>query len=109
MSFGVHYAASSPLELVRFSDSDWARDPNDRNSTSGFVFIISNGPICFSNNKQQTISLYLSKVEYREAVNATTQCVWLQGILQELGIALDSSSVIWCENQSEINISTDLV
>ena len=43
--FGVHYVASSPLELVGFSDSDWVGDPNDRNSTSGYVFMIKNGPI----------------------------------------------------------------
>ena len=32
-NFGVHYVASSPLELVGFFDSDWDGDPNDRNST----------------------------------------------------------------------------
>ena len=42
-------------------------------------------------------------------MNATTQCVWLQGILWELGIALDSPTIIWCDNKSEINISTDPV
>ena len=39
-------------------------------------------------------------------MNATTQCVWLQGILQELRVAVDSPTVIWCDNQSEINIYT---
>ena len=42
-------------------------------------------------------------------MNATTQCVWLQAILQELGISLDSPTVIWCDNKSEINISTEPV
>ena len=28
--FGVHYTASSSLQLARFSDSDWADDPVDR-------------------------------------------------------------------------------
>ena len=40
-------------------------------------------------------------------MNAATQCVWLQGILWELDVALDSPTVIWCENKSEINISID--
>ena len=31
--FGVHYTASSSLQLVGFSDSDWAGDPIDRKST----------------------------------------------------------------------------
>ena len=42
-------------------------------------------------------------------MNAATQCVWLQGILWELGIALDSPTVIWCDNKSAINISIDPV
>ena len=37
------------------------------------------------------------------------QCVWLQEILGELGSAFDSTTVIWCDNQSEINIYTDQV
>ena len=43
--FGVHYVASSPLELVGFTDSDWDGDSIDRNSTLGYVFMLSNGPI----------------------------------------------------------------
>ena len=42
-------------------------------------------------------------------VNAATQCVWLQGILQEFGVAIDSPTNIWVENQSSIKISTNIV
>ena len=35
-SFGVHYATSSPLELVGFSDSDWDGHTNDRQTNSCF-------------------------------------------------------------------------
>ena len=43
------------------------------------------------------------------AVNEATQCVWLQGILQEFGVAIDSPTNICVENKSAINISIDLV
>ena len=55
--FRVHYDASSPLELVGFTDFDWAIDSIDRKSTSGYVFMLAHGPICWSNKKQHTISL----------------------------------------------------
>ena len=106
---GVHYAASSPLELVGFFYFDWDDNPNERKSTSGYVFMISNGTICFSINKQHIISLSSVEAEYRGAMNATTQCVWLQGILRELGVSLDSPTVIWCENKIKINICTNIV
>jgi hypothetical protein len=108
-SFGIHYAAGSSLELVGFTDSDWAGDCIDRKSTSGYVFMLAHGPICWSSKKQSTISLSSAEAEYRGAVNAATQCVWLQGILAEFGIVFDSPTILWCDNQSTIKISTDPV
>ena len=95
-NFQVHYDASSPLELelVGFSDSDCLGDPNDRKSTPGYVFMIFNVPICCSIKKKNTIYLSSAKAEYRGVVNATTQCVWLQGIIGEIGFAFDSPTVI---------------
>ena len=42
-------------------------------------------------------------------VNAATQCLWLQGILGEFGIETETSTVIYCDNQRTICISTDPV
>ena len=55
--FGVHYAASSPLELVVFSDSDWDGDPNERKSTSGYVFIFAQGTIFWLSSEKHAISI----------------------------------------------------
>ena len=83
---GIHYVAQSSLELVGFTDFDWAGDNTDRKSTSGYVFILAYGTISWSIKKQSEISLSSTEAEYRGAVNATTQCLWLRGILGELGI-----------------------
>ena len=97
--FGVHYTIISPLELVGFTDSNWAGDYIDKNSTSCYVFMLSHGPIFYSSNKQHTIPLSPAEVEYIGVVNATTQCVWLQGILGELGFVFDSPTVIWFDKK----------
>ena len=44
------------------------------------------GPICWSSKKQATIALYSVEVEYRGAVNACIQAIWLQGILSEFDV-----------------------
>ena len=71
--------------------------------------MLAQGPICWLRKKQHTISLSSTKVEYIGEVNSATQCVWLQGILGELGFAFDSPTLIWCDNKNVINISIDLV
>ena len=62
------------------------------------------GPICWS-SKNATIALSSAKAEYRGAVNACIQVVWLQGILSEFEICITLSIVIFFDNQSTINIS----
>ena len=67
------------------------------------------GPIFWSSKNQAVISLYSTEEEYRGAINACIQAVWLQGILFEFDIGSTWSTVIFCDNQSAIKISTDPV
>ena len=69
--------------------------------------MFAEGPILYSSNKHHTISLSSAEAVYRAEVNAATQCVWLQGILREFGVTIDSPTNIWVGNQSAIKISTD--
>ena len=43
MTHGIFYKEKYDLELVGFIDSDWEGDNTDRNSTSGYVFILVDG------------------------------------------------------------------
>ena len=80
---GIFYKAKSDLDLIGFTDSDWAGGSIDQNSTSGYVFMLVEGTISWSSKKQCAIALSSTEVEYRGVVNATTQCLWLQGLLGE--------------------------
>ena len=79
----IHYAADSELELVGYKDSDWVGDSIDQKYTSRYVFMFGGGPIFWSRKKQSAIALSSEEGEYRGAVNACIQAVWLQGILSE--------------------------
>ena len=48
---GIFYKAKSDLDLIGFSDSDWEGDSIDGNSTSGYVFMLVEGPISWSSKK----------------------------------------------------------
>lgn len=37
---GLHFSAHSSLELRAYSDADWAGDPTDRRSTTGYCFFL---------------------------------------------------------------------
>jgi hypothetical protein len=108
-SFGIHYATRSSLDLVGYTDSDWAGDSTDHKSTSGYVLYLGSGPICWSSKKQSTIALSSTEAEYMGAVNVTTQAIWLQHFLTELGVHFHCLKVIWCDNQSTLKLCRDPV
>ena len=62
-NYGIHYAADSDLDLVGFTDSNWAGDRLDRKSTSRYVFMFGGGNICWSSGNQFVIVLSSAEEE----------------------------------------------
>ena len=96
---GIFYKAKSDLDLIRFTNSDWACDNTYQKSASGYVFMLVKGPITQSSKNQNSIALSSTEAKYRGVVNATTQCLWLQGILGECGFESEFSTIIYYDNQ----------
>jgi hypothetical protein len=53
--FGIWYSASSPLDLVGFSDADFVSYGIDRKSTSGTCHFLRSSLICWSSRKQSSV------------------------------------------------------
>ena len=95
--------------MVGFTDSDWAGDPDDQKSTAGYVFTLGSGPITWACKKQAAISLSSAKAEYRGAVEASKEALWLRQILSEFGFEQQHPTTLWCDNQSAIQLCKDPV
>ena len=109
VQFGIHYSAKAAPLLVGFTDSDWAGDPDDRKSTAGYVFTLGSGPITWACKKQAAISLSSAEAEYRGAVEASKEALWLRQILSEFGFEQQHPTTLWCDNQSAIQLCKDPV
>eukprot|EP00253_Pinus_taeda_P005686 PITA_05686 len=100
--FGIHYSAEESPLLVGFTDFDWAGDPNDRKSTTGYVFTLVFGPVTWNCKKQSVISLSSAEAKYRGVVEASKEAPWLRQILSEFGFQQQHPTTLWCDNQSAI-------
>jgi hypothetical protein len=51
LDYGVKYTNASDVELTGYSDSDWAGNPDDQISTTGYVFGIGSRVVSWSRLK----------------------------------------------------------
>eukprot|EP00253_Pinus_taeda_P025381 PITA_25381 len=78
-------------------------------STAGYVFTLGSGPITWACKKQAAISLSSAEAEYRGAVEASKEALWLRQILSDFGFEQQHPTTLWCDNQSAIQLCKDPV
>lgn len=100
---------SSQLDLVVYSDIDWAGCPATRKSTSGYAVFLSDNLISWSSKRQSTISHSSAEAEYRAIANAVAEATSLRQLLGELRTPLRQATLVYCDNISTVYMSSNLV
>lgn len=73
-SFGLSYNKGESERLIAFSDSDYARDVDDRKSTSDYVLMLGSTAVSWSSKKQPVVTLSTTEVEYIATTSCACQC-----------------------------------
>ena len=84
LDYGLLYSPSKDFKLVGYNDSDWARDMDDRKSTTGFVFYMGDTTFTWTSKKQSIVTLSTCEAEYIVATSGVCHAMWLRSLLKEL-------------------------
>ena len=84
LSLRLRFGRGRNLDLVVYTDADWAGQKSDRKSTSGGVAMLYGGPVCWLSKVQRSVATSSTESEYiAQSTNAkTTQ--WLAQILRDI-------------------------
>lgn len=102
---GILYIRGKGKWLTTYYDSDYAGDLDDRKSTNGFVFMLSDGAISWSSKKQPIVTLFTTKADFIVAAYCVCQGIWLKRILEVLRQKEDKCLLILYDNNSTIKLS----
>jgi hypothetical protein len=96
------------LSVVGYVDADYAGDLDDRRSTTGYVFTLAGGPICWKSMIQSTVAMSTTEAEYVAVAEAAKEALWLTGLVKELGIQ-QVGVPLYCDNQNAIYLAKNQV
>ena len=102
IQFGITYTKQSSGERVAYSHADWGRDLDDRKSTSGYLFVISGGPVSWKSKKQSSVALSTAEAEYMALASSAQEAVWMRQLSSEIGIGYIKPVIIYEDTQSAI-------
>uniref|UniRef100_A0A2N9HH98 Integrase catalytic domain-containing protein n=1 Tax=Fagus sylvatica TaxID=28930 RepID=A0A2N9HH98_FAGSY len=108
LSHGILFQPG-PMHLTVFTDADWAGNPVDRRSTTGFLVFLGNNLLTWASKKQPTVSRSSTKAEYRSLAVGAAEVAWIRMLLCDLHIFLPSSPTLWCDNTSAISLASNPV
>lgn len=108
LTSGISFQRGS-LHLIGYSDADWAGDPMDRPSTSGFCIFLGDSPVSLSSKKQPTVARLSIEAKYRSLAHTTAEICWLHMLLCDLHIFLPNCPALWCDDLSAISLASNPV
>jgi hypothetical protein len=106
---GLLFPRSSTLQILGFTDADWANCIDTRRSTSGYCFFLGKSLISWRSKKQNTVSRSSTEAEYRALSFASCELQWLLFLLKDLNVTCFKPAVLYCDNHSAIHIASNPV
>ena len=79
------YKFGGNLNLIGYSDSEWAGSIDDMKSTSGYAFLFRSSIYSWLSKKKSVVAQSTAEAEYVSASKTTSQAIWLRRIFEEIG------------------------
>uniref|UniRef100_A0A8D8T0A7 Copia protein n=1 Tax=Cacopsylla melanoneura TaxID=428564 RepID=A0A8D8T0A7_9HEMI len=103
-SMSMVYEKTENMQLIGYSDSDWAADPTNRKSVTGSVIFFCGNPVAWFSKKQNCVTLSSTEAEYVAGSLVSAELIALKGIVKDL-TNQQVDTVLLMDNQGAIKIS----
>ena len=107
--FMLTYRRSDNLEVVGYTDADFAGCVDSRKSTSGYIYTLAGGAISWKSSKQSLVAASTMQAEFVACYEATGQAVWLKNFIPGLKVidSITEPITLYCDNQSAVFFSSN--
>lgn len=93
------------LKLTGYTDSDWARDSEQRRSTAAYAVMANSAALSWSSKRLHTVCLSSTEAEYVACTEAAKELVSHRKFAEGLGAKPEGPTELLCDSQSAIALS----
>ena len=109
MNMCLSFKKFEHLDLIAYTDVDWATDPNDRRSISGYCVYLGDNLVAWSSRKQGIIAKSTTELKYRAMTLCSTEITWINSLLGELKMEVENVPIIISDSTSAAAIAANPV
>ena len=106
--YGLFFPRNSTLDLVVYSDVDFAGCKMDRKSTSVTCQFFGHSLVSWFNKKQNSVALSTTEAEYIATGCCCAQVLWMRQTLKDFDLSFTTTPIL-CDNTSARNLSKNPV
>ncbi|XP_052875883.1 secreted RxLR effector protein 161-like [Gossypium arboreum] len=105
----LNYKRSNLLEVIGYSDSDFARCQYSRKSTSGYIYLLVGGAISWKSVKQTLVASSTMAAEFVACYEASNHGIRLRNFVTRLRILenVKRPLKLFCDNKSAVLYSNN--
>ncbi|XP_068649549.1 uncharacterized protein [Aristolochia californica] len=102
---GLLYTHNGKIDVLGYSDADYAECMMDRRSTSGYRCFVGGNLISWKSKKQTVVARSSAEAEYQAMAHTISELMWIKSVLLEFGFTLPV--VMNCDKQAAIFIANN--
>ncbi|GAV79611.1 hypothetical protein CFOL_v3_23076 [Cephalotus follicularis] len=106
---GLIYHPNRHMDLVAYSDANWAGSASDRRSTMGYCTFVGGNMVSWGSKKQTTVARSSAEAEYRAMEHTTAELIWLRSLLLQTSLLVSKLMKMFYDNQAVIYIASNPV
>jgi len=108
-NYMLTYKRSDQIEIIGYSDSDFAGCQDSRRSTLGYIYLLTGGAISWKSAKQTLIASSTVAAEFVACYEASNHGLWRWNFITGLRIlsGIEKSLKLYCDNKSAVLYSNN--
>ena len=98
LKFSPKLEEGQKWNIIAYSDSDWATDPETRISITGFILYLCGVPISWKSKTQKSVTLSSTEAEYVAMSETAKEISFIYQILESMGIKVELPIIVRVDN-----------